>query len=347
VTETVLVTGGTGFVAGWCIVQLVERGYAVRTTVRSPARAAAIADDRVDVRVADLTRDEGWAEAVAGCDYVLHVASPLGSDGRGDPAEMIEAAREGTLRVLRAAVAAGVKRVVMTSSTAAATPASSTTAAATPASSTTAVGDESVWTDPADRAVTPYRRSKILAERAAWDFMAAHPGATTLTTVLPVAIFGPVRPGGNASSVDIIQRLLTGRPPVLPRLGFTVVDVRDLADLHLRAMTAPEAAGERFIAAGEFRWLSEIAGTLRSRLGERAAKVPTRGVPDVLVRFLARFVPALRAVTPLLGRQLTFSSAKARRVLGFSPRPVEETIVDCAESLSRSSAADVASSAGR
>jgi nucleoside-diphosphate-sugar epimerase len=332
VTETVLVTGGTGFVASWCIVQLVERGYAVRTTVRSPAKKAAIADDRVEVVVADLTRDEGWAEAVAGCDYVLHVASPLGSDGRGDPDALIEAAREGTVRVLRAAVAAGVQRVVMTSST----------AAATPASAKAAVSDESVWTDPDDRAVTPYRRSKVLAERAAWDFMAAHPSATTLTTILPVAIFGPVLPGVSAGSVDIIRRLLTGRPPVLPRLGFTIVDVRDLADLHLRAMVSPAAAGERFIGAGEFRWLSEIAGTLRSRLGERAAKVPTRGVPDFLVRLLARFVPPLRTLTPLLGRQLTFSSAKARRVLGFSPRPVEETIVD-----SMDSAADVASSAGR
>jgi nucleoside-diphosphate-sugar epimerase len=218
----------------------------------------------------------------------------------------------------------------------------SSTAAATPASAKAAVSDESVWTDPDDRAVTPYRRSKVLAERAAWDFMAAHPSATTLTTILPVAIFGPVLPGVSAGSVDIIRRLLTGRPPVLPRLGFTIVDVRDLADLHLRAMVSPAAAGERFIGAGEFRWLSEIAGTLRSRLGERAAKVPTRGVPDFLVRLLARFVPPLRTLTPLLGRQLTFSSAKARRVLGFSPRPVEETIVD-----SMDSAADVASSAGR
>jgi nucleoside-diphosphate-sugar epimerase len=324
VTETVLVTGGTGFVAGWCIVQLRERGYAVRTTVRDPSRRAAIPADGVDVVVADLRSDEGWAEAVAGCDYVLHVASPLGSDGRGDPDALIDAAREGTLRVLRAAVDAGVKRVVMTSSTAAATPTDP---------GVTAVSDETVWTDPADRDVTPYRRSKILAERAAWDFMAGHPGATTLTTVLPVAIFGPVLPGGSASSVDIIQRLLAGRPPVLPRFGFTIVDVRDLADLHLRAMTSPDAAGERFIAAGEFRWLSEIAGTLRSRLGDRAAKVPTRGVPDGVVRFLARFLPPLRTLTPLLGRQLTFSSAKAKRVLGFAPRSAEKTIVDCAESL--------------
>jgi nucleoside-diphosphate-sugar epimerase len=276
----------------------------------------------VEIAVADLTRDEGWADAVAGCDYVLHVASPLGADGRGNPDELIDAARDGTLRVLRAAVDAGVKRVVMTSSTAAATPSGAAT-----------VSDETVWTDPADRAVTPYRRSKVLAERAAWDFMAAHPGPTTLTTVLPVAIFGPVLSAAGGTSVEVIQRLLTGRPPVLPRFGFTVVDVRDLADLHIRAMTAPAAAGERFIAASDFLWLSEIAATLRSALGERAAKVPTRGVPDWLVRALARFLPPLRTLTPLLGRHLTFTSAKAQRMLGFAPRPARTTVVDTANSL--------------
>jgi dihydroflavonol-4-reductase len=332
-SENVLVTGGTGFVAGWCIVELLERGYAVRTTVRSRSKEAAVravAGDRAEIVVADLTRDEGWAEAVAGCDYVLHVASPLGSDGRSDPDAIIDAAREGTLRVLRAAVAAGVKRVVMTSST----------AAATPTDSAAAVSDESVWTDPAGPAVTPYRRSKILAERAAWDFMAAHPGPTTLTTVLPVAIFGPVLARNGGSSVDVIQRLLTGRPPVLPRFGFTIVDVRDLADLHIRAMTAPDAAGERFIAGGGFMWLSEIAATLRSALGERAAKVPVRGVPDAVVRVLARVVPPLRTLTPLLGRQLTFSSAKAQRMLGFAPRPAATTVVDTATSLLSADPAD-------
>jgi nucleoside-diphosphate-sugar epimerase len=307
-------------VAGWCITELLDRGYAVRATVRTPEKRWA--DERVSFAVADLTSDDGWDQAVAGCDYVLHVASPLGMDGRGDEGAMIGAARDGTVRVLRAATRAGVKRVVMTSSTAAATPLEAH-----------GVSDETVWTDPADRNLTPYRRSKLLAERAAWDFMAGQGGGTTLTTILPVAIFGPVQSAANAGSVDVIARLLAGRPPVVPRFGFTIVDVRDLADLHVRAMIAPEAAGERFIGAGEFMWLAEIAETLRARLGERAAKVPTRGVPDVVVRALARVVPPLRTMTPLLGRQLVFSSAKAQSQLAFKPRLAADTIVDTADSL--------------
>jgi nucleoside-diphosphate-sugar epimerase len=328
-TETVLVTGGSGFVAGWCVVELLQRGYSVRTTVRSPAKEAAVrqavdAGDRLTVVVADLMADAGWDAAVAGCDYVLHVASPLGGDQSGGADALIGPARDGTLRVLRAATRAGVKRVVMTSSTAAATP------AAARAGDTS---DETVWTDLTDESINAYRRSKVIAERAAWDYMAEHAGTTTLTTILPVAVFGPLLSAGNSGSLELIQRLLDGRPPVLPRFGFTIVDVRDLADLHIRAMTSPAAAGERFIGGGDFMWQAEIARTLRAKLGRRAGKVPTRGVPDFVVRLLARFVPALRTLTPLLGRELIFSSAKARRVLGFSPRPAVTTIVDSAVSL--------------
>lgn len=333
--ETVLVTGGTGFVAGWCLVELLRRGHSVRTTVRSlskaPAVRAAVASagvsaDRLTFFEADLTRDEGWDAAVAGCDHVLHVASPMGGDASKDADALIVPAREGTLRVLRAAVKAGVKRVVMTSSTAAATPAS------TDAES---VSDESVWTDPDPRKLNAYRQSKVLSERAAWDFMAKNAGPTTLTTVLPGAVFGPVLTLESIGSAQVIQRLLDGRPPGIPRFGFALVDVRDLADLHVRAMTSPEAAGQRFIAVGGFLWMEDIATTLRSTLGERARKVPTRRLPDFVVRVLAAFVPALRILTPLLGRRLTFSSAKAQRVLGFAPRPVSATLVDCAESLVR------------
>src|ERR1700754_278822 len=267
-TETVLVTGGTGFVAGWCVAALLERGYAVRTTVRDPGRAGAIPPG-AEIAVTDLTADAGWDEAVDGCAYVLHVASPLGGDG------LLDAARDGAVRVLEAATRAGGRRGVLTSSTAASTP-----------RQPTGVSDETVWTDEADPNLTPYRRSKLLAERAAWSVMEGR--TTELTTILPTAVFGPLRSAENAGSVEIFARLLSGRPPVLPRFGFTIVDVRDLADLHSAAMTDPAAAGERFIGGGEFRWLAEIAATLRAELGERAAKVPTRGVPDGVVRGLAR-----------------------------------------------------------
>ena len=325
-SETILVTGGTGFIGGWCIVELLRQGYTVRTTVRSlakePAVRAAVASaagatERLRFAAADLTRDEGWDAAVAGCDRVLHVASPLGGS---DP---IVPARDGTLRVLRAAAKAGVARVVMTSAA----------ASARPRHGTNQVSDETIWADPSDPQFDAYRRSKILAERAAWDFARAEAGSTALTTVLPSAVFGPVLTRENLGSVRIIQGLLNGSPAGLPRLGFWVVDVRDLAELHVRAMTAPEAAGQRFIAAGEFMWMADIADTLRARLGTRAGKVPTRRLPDAAVRLLSVFIPQLRSLTGDLGRRNELTSAKARLVLGFAPRPATATLVDCAESL--------------
>jgi nucleoside-diphosphate-sugar epimerase len=333
-TETVLVTGGTGFVAGWCIVELLQRGYLVRTTVRSlskePAVRAAVASgagssDRLRFFAADLIKEQGWDAALAGCDYVLHVASPLGGDVSRDPNALIAPARDGTLRVLRAATDAGVKRVVMTSAA----------AAARPPHGSDRVSDETVWADPTDRQFDAYRRSKILAERAAWDFMAGHTGSTALTTILPGAVLGPVLTKENPGSVQIVHRLLEGRPAGIPRLGFWVVDVRDLADLHIRAMTAPGAAGQRFIAAGDFMWMEDIATTLRLKLGNRASKVPTRRLPDFVFRLLSLFIPLLRSLAPSLGRRNNLTSAKARGVLGFSPRPATTTVVDCAESLLR------------
>lgn len=330
--ETVLVTGGTGFVAGWCIVELLERGYTVRTTVRNlskePAARAAIAsggkaDDRLSFFAADLTSDHGWDAAMAGCDYVLHVASPLGRGTPRDRNALVGPARDGTLRVLRAATKAGVKRVVMTSAA----------TAARPPRDANIVSDETVWADPSDRRFDAYRLSKILAERAAWDFMAANGRSTTFATILPGAIFGPVLTTENLGSVQLIQRLLEGRSPGIPRIGLWVVDVRDLADLHIRAMTSPQAAGERFVAVGDFMWMADIATTLRSRLGEQADNVPTRQLPDFFVRLMSLFIPQLRTFTAELGRRTATSSEKARRILGFVPRPATTTVVDCAESL--------------
>jgi dihydroflavonol-4-reductase len=338
---TVLVTGGSGFVAGWCIVELLRRGYAVRTTVRSVSKESAVraaiatqmsptqmsptqvSQAQLSVVPADLTKDDGWDAAVAGCDYVLHVASPLGWDGSSDSNSLAVAARDGTLRVLRAARQAGVKRVVMTSAA----------ATARPRRELDLVSDETLWADPADPQFDGYRRSKILAERAAWEFMTTNGGAMTLTTVLPSAVFGPVLTRDNLGSVQLIQRLLEGKPPAVPHFGVWVIDVRDLADLHIRAMLAPEAAGERFIGAGEFMWMIDIARTLRAKLGSRAPKVPTRTMPNGVVKFLGLFIPLLRRLVPDLGRRNELTTAKARRVLGFAPRAASTTLVDCAESL--------------
>jgi nucleoside-diphosphate-sugar epimerase len=326
-TETVLVTGGTGYVAGWVIVELLNRGYAVRTTVRSEARARAVrdavstqvADPEIGFAVADLIGDEGWDAAVAGVDYVLHVASPLGGDH-----DLLGPARDGTLRVLRAATGAGVKRIVMTSAANAASPSSYAQEGTT---------DETLWTDPSDPTLTAYRRSKTEAEKAAWDFMASYDGPAELTTILPGAVFGPILSTANLGSVRIVERLVKGAMPGTPRIGLEVVDVRDLASLHVTAMTSPEAAGQRFLATGEFVWMREIAADLRSGLGAAGRRVPTRQLPDFVVRFTALFDASLRSITVSLGRRNRHSTDKAKRLLGWQPRPAADTVVDCARSL--------------
>ena len=324
-SETVLVTGGTGYVAGWCIVGLLERGYSVRTTVRSLTKEQAVRDavgtvvdpaDRLSFAVADLTGDDGWDDAVAGVDYVLHVASPLGNENTNDAQELIVPARDGALRVLRAATKAGVKRVVMTSAANAASPSSYQEEGIT---------DETLWTDPEDPTLIPYRRSKTVAEKAAWDFMAGSEGGTTLTTILPGAVFGPILTKSNLGSVQIIARMVGGTMPGTPRIGLEVVDVRDLADIHLRAMTSPEAAGERFLATGEFVWMREIAAALKAGLGEDGAKVPTRQLPDILVRISALFDKSLRSIVVSLGRRNRHSTDKAKQVLGWQSRPAAAT----------------------
>jgi nucleoside-diphosphate-sugar epimerase len=329
--ELVLVTGGSGYVAGRCIVELLRRGYDVRTTVRAAGKEQAVTEavstevdpaGRLGFAVADLTTDDGWAAAVKDVDYVLHVASPLGATDPANPDSLIGPARDGALRVLRAATEARVRRVVLTSAANAASPSSYATEGVT---------DETLWTDPDDPTLIPYRRSKTLAERAAWDFMAGHDGPTELTTVLPGAVFGPVLTAANLGSVDIIGRLISGRLRGVPRIGLEVVDVRDLADIHLRAMTEPAAAGERFLATGEFIWMRDIARTLHDGLGR---PVSTRQIPDFAVRLVARFRdPALREITPALGRRNRHSTEKARRLLGWEPRPAAETVLDCARSL--------------
>jgi nucleoside-diphosphate-sugar epimerase len=335
--ELVLVTGGSGFVGAHCILQLLDKGYRVRTTVRSLKREADVRamlqaggaepGDRLSFLAADLENDAGWAEAVAGCDYVLHVASPFPSSIPEDEDELIVPAREGALRVLRAARDAGVKRVVLTSSFA-------------------AIGygkkpqvepfDETSWTDVNGEGVLPYVKSKTLAERAAWDFVATSGGALELAVVNPVGIFGPVLGPDYATSILLVQRLMDGAMPGCPRIYFGAVDVRDVADLHLRAMTDPAAKGERFLAvAGDFMALVEIAKVLKARMGAAAKRVPTRQLPDFLVRLAAMRDAAVKQILPELGKVKNATSAKAKRMLGWAPRSNEESIVATAESLVR------------
>jgi dihydroflavonol-4-reductase len=331
--ETVLVTGGSGFIGSWSVIELLQRGHAVRTTVRSLAREeevrAAIgrevdAGDRLTVLEADLSSDDGWAEAVAGCDYVLHVASPFPPETPKDPDELIVPARDGALRVIRASLDAGVRRVVMTSSTA--------SVAGGHRGNGRPLTEED-WTDPENPAIRPYVRSKAVAERAAWDLVGERDARDRLATILPGAVLGPVLSDDFSYSVQLIERLLNRSMPGVPRLGYAIVDVRDVADLHIRAMTAPEAGGERFLATGPFLWIGEIAQVLHDRLGEAGSRVPTRRIPSFVVRGAALFDPGLKQVVGDLGREIAYSNDKPRQRLGWEPRPVEDTIVDTANSL--------------
>jgi nucleoside-diphosphate-sugar epimerase len=323
----VLVTGGTGYIAGWCITQLLDAGHEVVATVRSATKEPAVRDavatqvastDSLRFAVADLTADAGWDDAAAGCDVVLHVASPL--SGGGDASEdVIGPAVDGTLRVLRAAMRASVERVVVTSSCAAATPSSAQRSGTV---------DETCWTDADEPDLAAYRRSKTLAERAAWDFVDQQRPPFTLTTFLPAAVFGPALSVSAMSSLQLISRLLDGAIPAIPRLGFEVVDVRDVAAAHVLAIDAPNAPGERFIVAGELLWFDDIAAILRAHLGAAAERVPTETLPDDVVRSLASSSAEVRSLLPLLGRDLRHSSRKATERLGWQPRPAADTIVD-------------------
>jgi nucleoside-diphosphate-sugar epimerase len=333
--STVLVTGGSGFIGSHCILQLLAAGHEVRTTVRSLKREAEVREmlkiggaepgDRLTFAIADLVKDAGWPEAVTGCEYVLHVASPFPQNLPKFEEELVKPAVQGTLRVLRTARDARVGRVVLTSSFA-------------------AIGygqkprdkpfDETDWTDPDGEDVRPYIKSKTLAERAAWNFMAEEGGNLELAVVNPVAVLGPVLGRDYSTSIMIVQRLMAGGMPGVPRLSFGIVDVRDVADLHIRAMTDPAARGERFLAvAGDFVSMLEIAKVLKARMGESAKKVPARELPDWMVRAGAVIDPAVKQILPELGKKKNGTNEKARRVLGWKPRSNEEAIVATAESL--------------
>ena len=331
--ELVLVTGGTGFIAAHCIVQLLDAGFRVRTSVRSSSRAE---DVRAMVRAggadpanlefveADLLRDEGWPAAVEGAGFVLHVAAPFPARDPKDADELIVPARDGALRVLRAARDAGVGRLVLTSSFA-------------------AIGyghrpgrpyTEADWSDLGGEDLGAYVRAKTLAERAAWEFMDREGGPLEFAVVNPVAAFGPLLGPDLSSSVAMLLGLLNGEAPGVPNGTTMAVDARDVAALHLLAMVHPDAAGERFLAvAGRPITFLELATLLRDRLGDAAKRVPLRELPDWLVRTAGLLRPELRAASQLLGPSRVATSEKAERMLGWHPRDRDEAIVASAQGL--------------
>ena len=329
-SQIVLVSGGSGYIAGFLIRQLVAEGWTVHTTVRSLAKEGtvrkllAVDDSRLRFFAADLNADAGWAEAMAGCSHVAHVASPLPAGMPKDANELIVPARDGALRALRAAKAAGVRRFVMTSSVA---------AIAYGRGRGTHHFTEADWTQLDKPGLTPYVQSKTVAERAARDWVAKEGGGIEFCTINPSVVLGPVWSADYSASVIIVKKLLDGSMGACPDIGFGVVDVRDIADLHVRALNAPGMAGERFIASGRFMKLREIAAVLRAELGPQAHRVTTRNMPDWLVRVVARFNPLAKAVVGELGSVRHQDASHAKAVLGWATRPVEQSIADTARCL--------------
>lgn len=330
----VLVTGATGFIAKHCIAELVRRGHPVRGTVRNLVRGPdavrrALGQTGVDgagleFAGADLTRDEGWDAAVAGCAYVLHVASPFPMDPPRHADEVVVPAREGALRVLGAATRAGVKRVVLTSSIVA------ITLGGKPKDY---VYTEADWSDPERRDITAYAVSKTLAERAAWDFARRTPGAPELTTIAPAFVLGPALDADLSTSHEVIRLMARGVYPAAPKVGFPVSDVRDVAAAHATVMTHPRAAGERFIVAEGLMHLIELGRIVAEVCPDLRGRVPKFELPDFVVRAAAMIDRRLKAVLPDLGHPRLISNAKAREVLGLEPRSAETAARAAVESL--------------
>jgi dihydroflavonol-4-reductase len=322
-TETILLTGISGFIAKHCALKLLNAGYAVRGTVRSMGRADGVraalrphlADpaslDRLTFVAADLGADAGWDQAVAGVDAVMHTASPFPIAQPKNPDDVIRPAVEGTLRVLKAAHAAGVRRVVMTSST-----------VSVLNGHNERVHTEDDWLDPATPGTTPYAKSKVMAERAAWDFVKGT--GIALTVINPGLVAGPPLDGEYGSSVGLIARILKGKDPMLPAFSLPVVDVRDVAEMHLRALQRVETAGKRYLAVEGSLWMPEMAQILKAAYPSR--RMPTRTAPGFVVRILGLFDAEIRSIIPQLGQMQRASNARAVAEMGMTFIPAAEAV---------------------
>ena len=327
--DTVLVTGGTGFVALRILLQLLQKGYNVRTTVRSleskdkiiqTLKEAGVADtSRLSFVQAELTQNAHWAEAMQGCKYALSVASPVFFEVPKDEAEAIRPAVEGILRILKFAKGAGVKRVVMTSSFGAVGFSQTDKSRAT---------TEADWTDPNLKGLSAYEKSKGLAERAAWEFIKNEGSGLELATINPVAILGPSLSAHVTGSFDILKHLLDGSLKAVPPIALNVVDVRDVADLHIRAMEMESAGGQRFIATanGEIS-MPQIADLLRKDAPQVAQKVSTKRVPAFVVKLAALFNAQAKQGAMFLNVNRNVSNEKARTLLGWKPIATQEEAI--------------------
>ncbi len=329
-TGTALVTGGSGYIAGFLIRQLIDNGWTVHTTVRNLKRESEVRgwlgvdNARLRFFAADLENDAGWADAMAGCSHVAHVASPFPLDVPKHADELVVPAREGALRALRFAKAAGVRRFVLTSSMA---------AIAYGHGKGRDIYYETDWTNLDNPEVMPYPRSKTVAERAARDWARAEGGDMEFASVNPAAVFGPLLSGDLSTSIELVKQLLEGKVPMCPDIGFGIIDVRDVADLHYRALTAPAIHDERYVCSGPFLKMIDVANLLRANLGEQARKVPKRKMPDWLLKLLALVRPELKQLVAELGNVRGGDSSHAMKALGWTMRPPEEAILATAHSL--------------
>jgi dihydroflavonol-4-reductase len=328
----VLVTGASGYIAMHCIVQLLEAGYRVRGTLRSLNKEARLrkifaeqvenADDRLEFVTANLMADDGWTAAAQDCTYVMHIASPITDpDLKGDEA-YVRPAVDGTRRVMQAAVDAGVKRVILTSSV-----------AAVQSLATYQEGrpwTEEHWADPEH--ADPYSKSKTLAERTAWDIAAQYP-SLELTTINPVYVVGPVFDKDFSGSLRVITAFLNREFPGAPRMGFSIVDVRDVASAHVKAMTHPDAPGKRFICTSGFLWAKDIARIINDNFAAEGYRAATLHLPDFVIRFVGLFDSTIRATSVWLGMRTEFSNAQLRTTLDWHPIPAEQSVIESARSL--------------
>ena len=327
---TALVTGGSGYIAGFLIRQLIENGWSVTTTVRSLKREDEVRgwlqvdDSKLRFFAADLENDAGWAEAMAGCSHVAHVASPFPLDVPKHADDLVIPAREGALRALRFAKAAGVKRFVLTSSMA---------AIAYGHGKARDLYNEADWSNLDNPAVMPYPRSKTVAERAARDWARAEAPEIEFASVNPAAVFGPLLSDDLSTSIEVVKQLLEGKVPMCPDVGFGIIDVRDVADLHCRALTAPVIRDERYVCSGPFLKMIDVANILTANLGDKAKKVPTRRMPDWLLKLFALFRPELKQLVAELGNVRGGDSNHAMTALGWTMRTPEDAILATANSL--------------
>jgi len=329
--STVIVTGASGYIASHVIKQLLEEGYAVRGTLRTLSCGELLKENLskyIDVSdltfvKADLLKDDNWGAAMQGGDFLIHMASPVPMKEPDDENNLIKPARDGAIRALKAAQGAGIKRIVLTSSI----------AAISSGLNVHRKYNEEDWSDldNLNGSMLAYTKSKILAEKAAWEFVKGTDIA--LTTIHPSVVIGPLIGSRHSSSTEVIRRIIQGKDPGWPKLGFSFVDVRDVANAHVKALQLSEARGNRFICSNKYLWMSEIALILKKYLKPRGRKIKTWELPDFMVKLVALFDPTVKMLLPELGRKSEFDTSKIRTQLSWSPRSIEKSICDTAQSL--------------